>query len=276
MNGLNLDVLLDLPQCLFLKALATDLWDDPEVAALWLGGSLARGAGDAHSDVDLRIAFASDSISETLPPAAGRLAEQIVYRLILRIGDDAVLHHLLLRDGQIYDLWVQTAAREPSHERRLVLGCRDDMFAAKLAGGADPAVLFKPADSEETCQLIGGFWMTLRKHRKVLARGLTLIAWEGEHRLRQELLRLRFVLATGTDCDPVQAMTIHSLTPMVKAVQEACGGTALVQLGRSSETEAEFAEASERMAGELARVGRLLAARLGFEYPAAVEEAARR
>ncbi len=199
-----------------------------------------------------------------------------MYRLILRIGNDAVLHHLLLRDGQIYDLWVQTAAREPSNERRLVLGCRDAAFAAKLVGGADLNVLFQPADPEEICRIVGGCWMTLRKHQKVLARGLTLIAWEGEHRLRQDLLRLWFVEATGTDCGPMQAMTIHSLTPMVQAIQEAWEGQALNKLGKSSETAAEFAEASERISKELAQVGRLLAARLGFEYPAAAEMAARR
>lgn len=276
MTALNLNSLPDLPQRSFLKEIAIDLWNDPAVVALWLGGSLARGAGDAHSDVDLRVALESESVSETLPPAAFRLESQVVYRLILRISDDAILHHLLLRDGQIYDLWVQTAAREPSNEHRLVLGCRDSAFAAKLAGGADPTVLFKPADWEEIRQLIGGFWLTLRKHQKVLARGLTLIAWEGEHRLRQELLRLWFVQATGTDCGPMQAMTIHSLTPMAQAVQSACGGMALNKLGRSSETAAEFAEALQRMAEEAARVGRLLAARLGFEYPAGAETAARR
>lgn len=276
MTALNLDLLPDLPQRPFLKELATDLWNDPEVVALWLGGSLARGAGDAHSDVDLRVAVASESVSETLPPAAVRLETQVVYRLILRIGDDAVLHHLLLRDGQIYDLWVQTAAREPSHERRLVLGCRDAAFAARLAGGADPSVQFQPADPEGIRQVIGGFWMNLRKHQKVLARGLTLIAWEGEHRLRQELLRLWFVQATGDDCGPMQVMTIHSLTPMVQAIQEAWEGQALNKLGKSSETTAEFAEAWERMAKELAQVGRILAMRLGFEYPAAAEKAARR
>lgn len=275
MTALNLDSLPDLPQRPFLRELAADLWNNPEIVALWVGGSLARGEGDAHSDVDLRVALASEHVSETLLPSADRLERQVVYRLILRIGDDAVLHHLLLRDGQIYDLWVQTAGREPSNERRLVLGCRDDMFAAKLGGGADPAVLFKAANPEEICQVIAGFWMTLRKHQKVLARGLTLIAWEGEHRLRQELLRLWFVQATGNDCGPMQAMTIHSLTPMVQSVQEVWKGHALKKLGRSSETAVEFAEASVRMAEEVVQVGRLLAVRLAFEYPAEAEEAAR-
>jgi len=275
MNGLNLDALPDLPQRLLLTELARDLWDDPAVAALWLGGSLARGMGDAHSDVDLRVALAPPAaVSETLPASAHRLTARITYSLTRRFAEDAVLHHMLLGDGQIYDLLVQTTTREPSHETRLVLGCRDEALAPRLVGGEDPNVQFKPADPDEISQVIGGFWMNLRKHRKVLARGLTLIAWEGEHRLRQDLLRLWHMEATGQDCGPMSAMTIHSLTPMVRAVEAAHGGQALNVLGRSSETEVEFCEALERMHKEGARVGRILAERLGFDYPAVAEEAA--
>ena len=275
MDGLNLEALPDLPQRPLLLEVACDLWADPTVAALWLGGSLARGAGDAHSDVDLRVALAPPAgVSEAIPASAHRLTARITYHLTLRFAEDAVLHHLLLDDGQIYDLWVQTAAREPSREARLMLGCRDEALASKLAGGEDPSVRFEPADPEEIKQVIGGFWMTLRKHRKVLARGLTLIAWEGEHRIRQDLLRLWHVEATGRDCGPMSTMTIHSLTPMVRTVEAAHDSQALKALGRSSETEVEFGEATERLRAEGARVGRLLAGRLGFEYPAAAEEAA--
>lgn len=275
MNGLNLDALPDLPQRPLLRELSLALWADPAVAALWLGGSLARGAGDAHSDVDLRVALAPPAaVSETLPVSAHLLTERVTYISTYRIAEDAVLYHMLLGDGQVYDLWVQTAAREPSREARLVLGCRDAALASKLAGGEDPSVRFKLADPAEMRQVIGGFWMNLRKHRKVLARGLTLIAWEGEHRIRQDLLRLWHVEATGLDCGPIQAMTIHSLTPMVRAVEAAWGGEAVAALGRSSETEGEFREATTRLREEGARVGRVLAGRLGFDYPAAAEEAA--
>lgn len=277
MNGLDLEALPDLSQRPLLTELARDLWDDLAVAALWLGGSLARGAGDAHSDVDLRVALAPPAaVTETLPASAHRLTTRVTYTLVIRLAEDAVLHHMLLDNGQVYDVWMQTAARKPSIEARLVLGCRDEAFAPKLVGGEDPSVQFRRADPDEIRQVIGGFWMNLRKHRKVLARGLTLIAWEGEHRLRQDLLRLWHVLATGQDCGPLSAMTIHSLTPMTKAVEAAQDGGALNALGRSSETDAEFRAALERLRAEGARVGRMLAERLGFEYPAAAEEAARK
>ena len=275
MNDLNLDALPDLPQRPLLMELARDLWADPAVAALWLGGSLARGAGDAHSDVDLRVALALPApVPEKFPDSAHRLTARVTYCSTYRIAEDAALHHMLLDDGQVYDLWVQTAAREPSREACLVLGCRDAALAPKLVGGEDLSVQFKPADPEEIKQMVGGFWMNLRKHRKVLARGLTLIAWEGEHRIRQDLLRLWHVEATGLDCGPLQAMTIHSLTPMVRAVEAAYEGKALKVIGQSSETEAEFGEVTERLREEGARVGKALAECLGFDYPADAEAAA--
>ena len=277
MKDLNLDALPDLPQRPLLVEFAQDLWADPAVAALWLGGSLARGVGDAHSDVDLRVGLAAPAeITGALPASAHKLAERVTYCAARPIGTDAVLHQMLLNDGQVYDVWIQTTAREPSSEARLVLGCRDAVFAPKLASGADPSVAFNPADPEEIRRLVGGFWMNIRKHRKVLARGLTLIAWEGEHRIRQELLRLWHVEATGLDCGPIPAMTIHTLTPMVRAVEAAWGGKALEALGRSSETEEEFREAMGRLHEEGVRGGRLLAEKLGFDYPAAAEEAAMR
>jgi len=275
MADLDLSALPDLPQRPLLMELAHDLWADPSVAALWLGGSLARGKGDAHSDVDLRVALAgADQVPEMLPPSASRIASRITYSLLWRFAEDAVLHHMLLDSGQIYDFLVQTATRPPGSEARLVLGCHDEALAAKLGGGEDPSIRFKPADPDEIKQVAGGFWMNLRKHRKVLARGLTLIAWEGEHRIRQDLLRLWHLETTGLDCGPMSVMTIHSLTPMTQALQAVFEGRTLQVLGRSSETEAEFWEVLERMHQEGARVGRILAERLGFDYPAAAEEAA--
>lgn len=269
MTDLDLSALPDLPQCALLTDLTSELWADPSVSALWLGGSLARGEGDAFSDVDLRVALAPPTeVPETMPPAARLLTERTAYALTRRIAPDAVLHHLLLNDGQIYDLWVQTSGRAPSNEIRLVLGCRDAAFAAQLVGGEDPTIQFPPADPEEIRRVLGDFWMNQRKHQKVLARGLTLIGWEGEHRLRQFLLRLWFVRETGTDCGPPDRMTIHTLTPLDRLIQEKYGPRALALLGTADGTLAEVRE-------EVARVGRELAAQLGFEYPAAAEEVAR-
>jgi predicted nucleotidyltransferase len=95
-----LAVLGDLPQQRRLHTVVGDLWRDPAVAALWLGGSLARGAGDAHSDVDLRIAVLAEAFdTERLPAAAEPLKAAAVAILPLRFGGKSVLFHMLLVEG---------------------------------------------------------------------------------------------------------------------------------------------------------------------------------
>lgn len=277
MSDLDLDALPDLPQCPLLAALARDLWDDPAVSALWLGGSLARGARDAYSDVDLRVALApTDSVPESVPASARRLTEKIAYSLTRRFAGDAVLHHMLLDDGQIYDLWVQTATRPPGDEARRVLGCRDEWLADQLKGGEDPSVRPRPADPEEIRTVIGVFWISQRKHQRVLFRGLDLLAWEGDHRLRQDILRLWYVWETGNDCGALPPMTIHTLMPALRAVQDGRGADALRLLGGPTGTGEELKESAGWLCDEMAVVGRRLADRFGFEYLAAAEEVARR
>jgi hypothetical protein len=71
------------------------------VCSLWLGGSLALGAGDADSDIDLRVAVTPDAFDTTrLPSAAHRLAGSVVVHLPFPWGGGTVLHHLLLDDGR--------------------------------------------------------------------------------------------------------------------------------------------------------------------------------
>ena len=135
-----------------------------------------------------------------------------------------------------------------------------------MAGGEDPSVQFPAADPEQIRRVIGDFWMSQRKHQKVLARGQAFIAWEGEHRFRQTLLRLWFVLETGLDCGPPERMTIHTLSPMDRVIQEKYGPRTISLLNDG---------AGGAIRDEVARVGQALAQRLGFDYPEAAEEAAR-
>ena len=56
MLDLNLGVLPQMAQEQTISWLAPAVWVVERVVALWLGGSLARGEGDAYSDIDLRVA----------------------------------------------------------------------------------------------------------------------------------------------------------------------------------------------------------------------------
>ena len=49
-------------------------------------------------------------------------------------------------------------------------------------------------------RLLSVFWISEQKHLKVIHRGLDLVAWQGEHFIRQEVLKLFFIHASGCDC----------------------------------------------------------------------------
>lgn len=269
----------NLPQKRRLVLVAADLWRDEAVVALWLGGSLARGTGDAHSDVDLRVAVlpAAFEVNGGAPAGAASLLAAAVAGLHTPFGEDAILHHLLLDDGEIYDLFVQTTAREPSSEVRIVLACRDEAFGAKLAqNGVDLVTNFSPADPHALRRIIANFWISQQKHQKVLARGLPLLAWKGEHQLRQELIRLLFALATGNDCGPVGDLSIHTFSPVERAVRETLSGDdVLARIGRALTSEREIITATAELQDDVAHVGRRLAQRFGFVYPEAAEATVR-
>lgn len=276
MNDLDLSRLPRLPQARRLLQLLPALWNDLDVAALWLGGSLARGTGDPYSDVDLRVAVRPEAFDpDRIPASAALLQQSAVAVFPITFGEDGVLFHMLLDDGEIYDLFIQTTGREPTNETRLVLACRDDAFYGKLARGSDPAITFQPATGEVVREELLNFWMNQRKHQKVLARGLPLVAWYGEHANRLHLIRLWYVLATGDDCGPVRGMSIHGLSPVARAVQRFAGEKVSALIGPPFGTQEEILAALAWAADEAAWVGRQLAERLGFDYPAGAEETVR-
>ncbi len=220
MTEINFALLPDLPQSRRLAALVADLWADPNVVALWLGGSLARGEADRYSDVDLHVALRPEAYDpDAIPESAERLVAAAVVRLRFSFGIGTTLWHMLLEDGEIYDLSLQPMTQEPAFEARLVLACRDEAFGAKLIGGQDRSVDFPPAVPGDLARAIAGYWINQQKGQKVLHRGMPLLAWQGEFLMRQDLIRFWYALATGNDCGPLNRLTIHTLTPVVRTVQ---------------------------------------------------------
>jgi hypothetical protein len=270
-------ILPDLPQSQRLAALVADQWADPNVVALWLGGSLARGEANRYSDVDLHVALRPEAYDpDAIPELAERLVAAAVVRLRFSFGIGTTLWHMLLEDGEIYDLSLQPMTQEPAFEARLVLACRDETFGAKLIGGEDRSVDFPPAVPGDLARAIAFYWINQQKGQKVLHRGMPLLAWQGEFLMRQDLIRFWHALATGNDCGPLNRLTIHTLTPVVRTVQACFGADALTLVGRPLRNESEILDSAIAVRNEIARVGRLLADKLGFDYPAAAEATVRR
>jgi len=277
MPELELSHLPDLPQRETIVGVASNLWPDASVVALWIGGSLASGAGDRWSDVDFRIAVAPDDFAPWRSPRFDQIFTQVsvVGRVVLPFGADAVLHHLVLSNGVIFDFFVQSTTRLPTLEPLLILGCRSADFERILAEqNGVPRVEMQPVSGEAVHNLLVRFWIDSHKHRKVLSRGLDLTAIIGLRLEQSMLIRLWYIEASGQDCGDISRQTIHSLTQVVRAIAQALGPEALELIGAPMRNRQELYEAIERHRWAISReLGPRLAQRYGFAYPAALEAA---
>jgi hypothetical protein len=278
MSALQLDHLPSLPQRETIRAVASNLWPDARVVALWIGGSLASGAGDRWSDVDFRVAVTPDQLAPWKSPPFDRIFNHapVGGQSMLAFGDDALLHHLVLSNGEIFDFFVQSTTRRPTPEPLLVLGCRDAAFARVLAAqNSVPQVEMQPVSGETVRELLVSFWINTHKHRKVLARGLDLMAILGLQHEQNMLIRLWYIEASGQDCGDVRSQTIHSLTEVVRAMEQAMGAQALALIGAPTRSRQELVQAIEANRQAVSQLGPRLARRYGFEYPAALEAVVR-
>ena len=281
-DGLSLEKLpAELPQSARLREVATNLWKRDEVVALWLGGSFADETADRYSDIDLRIAVSPDAIAawKALDDAAlcEILGQPCLAHERADYGPFAILHHTLLADGDIYDLFVQSTEHEKHEHAVLILGCRDATFAVRLKTFAtgqkdvDPT----PADGEEIARLIRAFWFNTHKHRKVFARGLDLLASVGINVERAMLLRLWYALITGLDGGEARP-NIFSLSERYRVVRREMGARAMQILGAPLSSREHMIVHIEQLRNEMSTVGRQLAGRLGFDYPEPLEAMVRR
>jgi len=274
MTELQLSSLPNLPQRETIVEVASNLWQDVGVVALWVGGSLASGAGDHFSDVDFRVAVVPDQLARWKVPRFEQICTQasVVGRLVLQFGDEALLHHLVLSNGVIFDFFVQSTIRRPTQEPLLILGCRSEAFERLLAEqNSVPRMERQAVRGEMLTELLVSFWINSHKHRKVLFRGLDLMATQGLHIEQSMLMRLWYIEASDQDCGDVRQQTIHSLTEVVRVSDQSVGPQALVQFGAPMRDRQEISQTVERNRQAVSLLGRRLAQRYGADYPAALE-----
>jgi hypothetical protein len=275
MPALQFSQLPNLPQCETIREVASNLWPRAEVVALWIGGSLASRKADALSDVDFRVAVSPEDFAAWHAPHFDQIftSASVVGLLVMTFGEEAVLHHLVLSNGEIFDFFVQSTARQPTLEPLLVLGCRSDAFGAMLAEQKGvPVIEMHPVSAEAVRELLVSFWINSHKHRKVLYRDLDLLCTTGLHLEQSMLIRLWYIDVCGQDCGDVRRQSIHSFTKVVRAIQEAMGGEALAVVGAAMSNRQELVQAIERNRLAVSQeLGPRLAQRYGFAYPAALE-----
>ena len=274
--GLDFTFLPDLPQVETLKQVAPEIWSNQEVRALWIEGSFGQGTADRYSDVDLRLA---------VPAARFRIWEAPDFTALFRglcvahqrlfPQEKAILHHVMLENGEMYDLGIQRIDRLALHGTSRLLGCRDPALAVdfKKPAAISSGSLRTDPDPSSIRQLIIDFWLNSNKHRKVLFRGLDPMVVVGLQTERAILIRLWAIHASGRDTGTAKP-TIHTLTPQVRSIEKT-GRNALEVLGAPVRTRGELKALIERHRDEVARVGRALAVRYAFGYPEDVEATVR-
>ena len=183
----------------------------------------------------------------------------------------------MLTDGSIVDLLVQSSRKAPYSEPVIVLGCRDEILMRRLSNvhpGAEPEPPW--AEGDVILELLVQFWINTHKHRKVLHRGLDLLAVTGIQAERALLQRLWHVLATGRDFGSGRQETIHGLSNFTRTVMHARGVMALEIAGGPLTNRSEIVQAIEQLRDAVADAGTVLAERLGFDYPDTLEQQVRR
>lgn len=273
MEGLYLNNLPELSQQKTIREVATALWQQKEVIALWLGGSLASGTGDAFSDIDLRIAVAPCHLTcwEAPPFEQIFVHTTVVGQLFLRFGDDAFLHHLLLSNGELFDFCVQSTESELTPELRQILGCRSDLFASRLqqnqttSSGMEP----HPPNGEMLRRLLIDFWINTYKHCKALYRDLDLLCIRRIQLERDLLLKLWYIHSSGRNYSAIR-QTMHSMTEVAYEIRTNVPH-ALCILGAPMRNRQELIRVIELNRNVVAELGRQLARRYSFEYPSILE-----
>jgi hypothetical protein len=276
MSEIDLGALAYGPHAGLIRAMADKCWADGSVQAIWIGGSLVAGSGDFYSDLDFRIAVEPRQVQLwTSPDWTRYLPCQPSGGQLLRFGEQALLHHMVLADGSIVDFYVQDTAQQNPEPAVVVLACRDAALRAKLAGFARPAAaLVHAIDGAAARQFLVDYWITTHKQMKALARHYDHSAFAGLYLERMALLRAWFMQATGQDIEA--RMSLHMLGELHQGLAGQLTPQQHNLMGLPSRTPAETVGVIDAIRAEMARAGRALAARHAFAYPFELEEVVQR
>lgn len=276
MRDIDLGPLEHGPHANLIRAMASKCSADTSLQAIWVGGSLAAGRGDAYSDVDFRIAVEPGQIDRWISPDWEQyLPIRPSGGLLMRFGEQALLHHLVLADGTIVDFYVQDTTQQNPEPKLVILACRNAEFRVTLEGFARPAaVLVREIDGVVVRQFFVDYWIATHKQMKAMSRKYDHSAFAGLYLERMALLRAWYMQAVGKDID--SRVTLH----MLGALHEGLEGKLTEQqhniLGLPSRTPEETVRGIEAIRAEMARLGRWLADRHEFAYPHELEDVVRR
>lgn len=276
MNGIDLGVLEHAPHATLIRDIAARCAADTSIQAIWVGGSLAAGNGDVYSDIDFRIAVEPGNLERWIRPEWPRYLPLLPCgSLVMRFGEQALLHHMVLTDGTIIDFYVQDTTRHNPEPSLVILACRDAEFKARLEAFAQPAAaIVREIDAAVVGQFLVDYWIATHKQIKALGRNYDYSLFIGLYIERMALLRAWYMQAVGNDIDP--RPTLHMLGILHQGLAGKLTAEQQEILGLPSRTAEETVVVIEAIRAEMAGVGRELARRHGVAYPHELEAVVRR
>jgi hypothetical protein len=264
------------PHATLIREMASKCYADDSIQAIWVGGSLASGTGDAYSDVDFRIAVEPGQVDTwTKPDWDQYLPLKSCGGNLMRFGEGALLHHLVLADGTILDFYVQETTSRNPEPNLVILACRNPQFRETLEGFINPAAeLAREIDGAAVRQFLMDYWITTHKQIKGLGRKYRHTAFVGLYYERMALLRAWYMQAVGKDLD--SRATIHMIGALHKGLEGKLTEQQHNILGLPSRTPLETVTVIDAIRKEMACVGRWLSDKHGFAYPHELEAVVRR
>jgi len=275
MSEINLGSLEHGPHTNLIRNMTSMSFADDGIQAIWVGGSLAAGFGDTYSDVDFRIAVEPGQLDRWISPDWEHyLPIRPCGGLLIRFGEQALLHHLVLADGTIVDFYVQDTTGHNPEPKLVILACRNAEFRTTLEGFARPAdVLIREIDGAVVRQFFVDYWITTHKQMKALSRKYDHFSFTGLYLERMALLRAWYMQAVGKDID--SRVTLHMLGTLHKGLEGKITDHQHNLLGLPSRTPEETVTVIEAIRAEMASVGRWLADTHQFMYPYELEDVVR-
>jgi hypothetical protein len=262
-----------LPQVGTLDAVVEKLRARPDVRLIWLGGSFATGKADRYSDVDLRIAVDPDAFENWFTIDLKTLFDDDCPGCItMPDPGKSVLHHVLLGNGELFDVYVQPFPPAFVEVNIVPLAMSEGLNYELPTPTRSESPTEQKVSGKELEQTLRTFWINTHKHRKVLDRGLDLMAHIGL-RFDQDVLR-RLWLSNLAGRDEQRLQTIHTMTDQIRTISDGVGQHACDVLGMPLQCRAELIAAIEATRNEVSVVGRELAANYNFEYPEDAERVA--
>ncbi|MEM6428292.1 MAG: nucleotidyltransferase domain-containing protein [Deinococcota bacterium] len=270
-DDLNFGLLEHGPHITLVRNLAEKCYQDSTIQAIWVGGSLAAGTGDAYSDIDFRIAVEPEQLETWHQPDWEQyLPMPVCGSTFMKFGDHALLHHMVLADGTIVDFYVQDTLRKNLEPALVVIACRDATFAEALTQFTNPALsLVKDIESTSVRQFLVSYWITTHKEAKGLGRKYDYSQFVGLYFERIALLRAWYMEITGKDIEA--RVSIHMLGALHQGLRDKLSKQQQELLGLPSTTVEDMVIAVESIRTEMARVGRKLSQLHGFDYPHELE-----